>query len=270
MMNAEVDLTLDQERALQLMRSGKNIFLSGGAGTGKSFLVDQYISENDDKNIFRFAWAPTEMHRVGEYDPSPIREMEQADIIIIDNINKCRIDAFEYLIRTYKDVEFRKRMEHNREHYDKQIILVGDFYQAQPTMNRDEKVSMLSEWGLMRSEDLLAFNSTLWDELEMEDLILKTPHCDRDESEFLENLHRLQAGQDTKRSFKVVFDFYDSDEELHSPMPKVEKVDAQAYGHWSDSEDQQLRNEWAEGYLINEIARIHDRTIGAVRAQLLK
>ena len=269
-MNAGVDLALDQERAMRLMRSGKNIFLSGGAGTGKTFLVDRYIRENSDKNIFRFAWLPTGLHKVGEFNPSPIREMEQADIIVIDDINKCRIDSFEYLIRTLKNLELRKRREHNMEHYDKQVILVGDFYQSQPALNRNERVSMLSEWGLMRREDLLAFNSTLWDELDLENLILKTPHCERDESEFLDNLHRLLNDDNPKRSFKVVFDFYDESKEIHSPEHDVEMVDAEAYDHWTDREDTRLKDEWAEGYLINEIARKHNRTIGAVRARLLK
>ena len=38
-------LTIDQERALKVMRSGANIFLSGAAGTGKSFLIEEFIKE---------------------------------------------------------------------------------------------------------------------------------------------------------------------------------------------------------------------------------
>ena len=38
-----VELTNDQKRALVVLESGKNVFLSGEAGTGKSFVLNEYI-----------------------------------------------------------------------------------------------------------------------------------------------------------------------------------------------------------------------------------
>jgi ATP-dependent exoDNAse (exonuclease V) alpha subunit len=42
-----VDLTHQQLHALDLLRSGENVFLSGGAGSGKSFLIRYFIREID-------------------------------------------------------------------------------------------------------------------------------------------------------------------------------------------------------------------------------
>ena len=44
-----VDLSPEQADALELLRSGENVFLTGGAGSGKSFLIRQFMRELDPK-----------------------------------------------------------------------------------------------------------------------------------------------------------------------------------------------------------------------------
>lgn len=46
-----LDLSHDQDQALALLRSGENVFLSGGAGSGKSFLVRHFVREMDSKTM---------------------------------------------------------------------------------------------------------------------------------------------------------------------------------------------------------------------------
>ena len=46
-----IDLSVEQSAALDLLRSGENIFLTGGAGSGKSFLIRQYMKEIDSKEL---------------------------------------------------------------------------------------------------------------------------------------------------------------------------------------------------------------------------
>ena len=53
-------------------------------------------------------------------------------------------------------------------------------------------------------------------------------------------------------------------------MQRIKRVKAQAYESWTVMEDQKLRDEWSEGIKITEIARVHQRTIGAIRARLRK
>lgn len=45
------DLSPEQASALDLLRSGENVFLTGGAGSGKSFLIRQYMKEIDTKEL---------------------------------------------------------------------------------------------------------------------------------------------------------------------------------------------------------------------------
>lgn len=51
--------TEDQEHALQIMQSGKNCFISGGAGVGKSFVTREFIKrvQEDGKSVL--VCAPT-------------------------------------------------------------------------------------------------------------------------------------------------------------------------------------------------------------------
>lgn len=43
----QVELSPEQADALELLRSGENVFLTGGAGSGKSFLIRHYMRELD-------------------------------------------------------------------------------------------------------------------------------------------------------------------------------------------------------------------------------
>lgn len=42
-------LSSEQEHALELLRSGENVFLTGGAGSGKSYLIRHFMNELDPK-----------------------------------------------------------------------------------------------------------------------------------------------------------------------------------------------------------------------------
>ncbi|MGZ3742367.1 MAG: DEAD/DEAH box helicase [Pseudobdellovibrionaceae bacterium] len=44
-------LSLEQANALELLRSGENVFLTGGAGSGKSYLIRHFMKELDPKQI---------------------------------------------------------------------------------------------------------------------------------------------------------------------------------------------------------------------------
>lgn len=47
----EIELSPEQASALDLLRSGENVFLTGGAGSGKSFLIRQFMRELDPKEM---------------------------------------------------------------------------------------------------------------------------------------------------------------------------------------------------------------------------
>lgn len=48
---AETILSDEQQTALELLNSGENIFLTGGAGSGKSFLIRHFLSQQNSKEF---------------------------------------------------------------------------------------------------------------------------------------------------------------------------------------------------------------------------
>lgn len=302
-------LTFDQERALDVMRSGANVFLTGLAGTGKSFLVSEFSRENKDKNVVicdssgecgdtsggdslhSTFGIPMGILKVGDYNEKPKKALEKADIIIIDDISACRIDVFDYAIETLKGIARRKEAAGDKEHLHKQVVLVGDFYKAPPVVKGADRRLFLTEWGLLRGEDLYAFNSSLWDELELENIILKAPVSRISDQDYLDKLYRVNSHEedtddtDSIRTTRVVYDFYGYIHDELDYKPGAEsfrevrkgttpvvfsagKISASDYEEWTDDEDDRLLEEWAEGVRINDIAKRHDRTVGAIRVRL--
>lgn len=51
------ELTMCQKEAIRLFKSGSNVFLSGEAGTGKSFVLNEFLSSVEDKSVM--VCAPT-------------------------------------------------------------------------------------------------------------------------------------------------------------------------------------------------------------------
>ena len=47
----EITLSSEQQTALELLQSGDNIFLTGGAGSGKSFVIREFMKTMDPKNL---------------------------------------------------------------------------------------------------------------------------------------------------------------------------------------------------------------------------
>ena len=46
-----IHLSDEQQVALEMCQSGENIFLTGGAGSGKSFVVREFMKDKDDKEM---------------------------------------------------------------------------------------------------------------------------------------------------------------------------------------------------------------------------
>ena len=52
-------LSKSQKQALTKLKSGKNIFLTGAPGTGKSFIIRQFIEESESEGKQVLVCAPT-------------------------------------------------------------------------------------------------------------------------------------------------------------------------------------------------------------------
>ena len=134
MKNQMDGMTIDQKYAMSILESGQNVFLTGVGGSGKSYLVEQFVEQSRRKGKKVLLCGSTgiasvnikaemTMHKlfgikkslIGPEDikkAQPSRVIRLADIIIIDEISMVQFCNFEYVCnqiekasRRYRDSE---------------------------------------------------------------------------------------------------------------------------------------------------------------------
>lgn len=202
----ERTFTPGQAEAMDALLSGRNVFLSGNAGTGKSYVLNAFIEELEEREVPYLAMAPTgiaaqnlhngtTIHRTlqvgfGVLDPHDENRktltrkvLNKAEVIIIDEVSMCRIDLFE---RVMNMVLAAKRVSGR-----KQVVLVGDFFQLPPVVTDDDRKVLMQLWP--GNDDGYAFKSPLWEGMGFEPHVLTEVVRQRD-PEFIDQLNRARIG----------------------------------------------------------------------------
>lgn len=196
---SEPNLTPSQKDALEALLGGQNVFLTGEAGTGKSFLLKHFVTKlKRHKNVLLS--APTgiaslniggvTLHRlfglgtdILSLSEAPIETnvpeaVKSADILIIDEISMCRFDVFEKVMRTLKMANSKA-----------QVVLVGDFLQLPPVLVDSEA----EVYEALHGARLYAFESPLWSEFRFVTKQLSEVVRQKD-PDFIENLNKARRG----------------------------------------------------------------------------
>lgn len=206
--DAEFDmLTEGQKEALRTLRTGNNVFLTGEAGTGKSFVLEKYIKECEMSGLNTLITAPTgvaainiggvTLHRTfkipvrmdelfkkaNDFIPIP-QTVKCAQVIIIDEISMARYDIFSYVA----DIVLR---------LDAQLIVVGDFFQLPPVTTREDGRILSAMFG-EHFKDGFAFETSEWNDFDFHVCYLKEIKRQNSNSEagkkFIENLNKARIG----------------------------------------------------------------------------
>lgn len=200
-------LNKGQKFAYKILLQGYNVFLTGGAGTGKTFVIKKFIStlQRCNKNVM--LCAPTgiaalniggvTLHRqfkaplgvILNYNSERSEELVRTDTLIIDEISMCRIDLFDFICRAIANANSVRR---NLGLRNIQIVLVGDFFQLSPVLREYEKKALDAHY----KKDIgvgFAFNSIYWNLLELNTIVL-TETVRQDDSEFIHNLNNIRIG----------------------------------------------------------------------------
>ena len=193
------------ERILKTLQARKNVFLTGGAGTGKSYTT-KCIIENfykSSKNVvalgstgisavniggitlhsfFRFGRI-NDINELAKHDKTQRGELKELykvlsklDLIIIDEISMVRSSTFEM-------VAYRLRMGG----FNGALLVVGDFYQLEPVVSRDEK-GQNSLFG-----GFYAWQSMAWSDMNFVNFMLTKPKRTSDLG-FFGILERIRVG----------------------------------------------------------------------------
>ena len=161
---------MNQEKALSLLKTGRNIFLTGSAGTGKTYVLNQYIEYLKERRIPVSITASTGIaatHLEGttihawsgigiknSLSPRNLNDLKEkkylkknidkSKVLIIDEISmlhKKQLDMVNMVLKYFRET--------NEAFGGIQLILCGDFFQLPPIGERNEinrdKFSFMSQ-----------------------------------------------------------------------------------------------------------------------------
>lgn len=217
---AENELLNDNtKRIISLIEDKNNIFVTGGAGTGKSYILNQLrlhyrnklhvtsttgISALNISGQTIHSWAgigiadkPVDVV-VATIRKNPIllKQLLLAELLAIDEISMLDNDTFDYLNDVLKAVRKDKRPFGGI-----QLLLFGDFFQLPP-------VGLDEETGID-----FCFNSHSWKELNLKTILLEEVKRQSDK-EFINALNNVREDKTDVDDMKVFFQCdYDFDYE---------------------------------------------------------
>lgn len=168
----ELELTQEHQRALEVLESGQNVFLTGRAGTGKSSFVKAIIAAGEDRGLVDSEWdfgeimavAPTgiaaielggtTIHRLFGVDfrntPQSLGsftqfrdELKAVDLLIIDEVSMVRADLMDAMDARLREVRGEDRpTDADKPFGGVQVLMTGDPYQLPPVIKRAEAEKM--------------------------------------------------------------------------------------------------------------------------------
>ncbi len=201
---------MEQSLALEVMLSGESVLLTGPAGSGKTYALNEFIrrAKKSGKHVSVTATtglAATHLNGstihswsgMGIHDELPAKffdhlskarreTIQKTDVLIIDEVSMLhdyRLDMVNEIAKKVRDSE--------APFGGIQLILCGDFFQL-PPVNRSDS----------RSGGFVV-NSAAWSELDPSICYLNEQHRQDDEA-FLEILNALRAGDIRRRHAEVL------------------------------------------------------------------
>lgn len=192
-----------QSEALNILKAGRNVYLTGAAGTGKTYVLNQYIAYLKERGVGVAVTAPTGIaathiggmtihswsgmgikDELSEYDVESLVQKERlwkrfdtTKVLIIDEISMMSPRMFDSLNRLAKAMKGDERAFGGM-----QVILSGDFFQLPPITRDNERIAYID-------------SSRAWREMDVRVCYL--------EEQYRQNDHSLQSILDEIRSGEV-------------------------------------------------------------------
>lgn len=207
-------LTEGQQRVFDLVKEGRNVYLTGLGGTGKSYVLERIIEWAEGSGREVLVCAPTgiaalnvggsTIHRTLGINPNRTLQMDpypyipddspllKCDLMIVDEISMCRLDLFDYLTSVLR------KAARSREDEGKpccQLVVVGDFCQLPPVTTPEESPILKEKYGFDVRKGY-PFMGREWQSWQFEKVELTVAIRQRDE-DFVAALNACRIG-DTK------------------------------------------------------------------------
>jgi ATP-dependent exoDNAse (exonuclease V) alpha subunit len=202
---------MTQQEAFDILKLGYNVYLTGSAGSGKTFLLNKYIAYLQENAVEVGITASTGIAAthingltIHSWSGMGIKDkLEEKDInnlllkpylqqrftdtkvLVIDEVSMLqasRLDMVNKICKTFKN--------NNAPFGGMQIILCGDFFQLPPVSNNAEDNSFVDK-------------SDAWREMDIKVCYLKEQHRQEDEN-FLKLLNEIRENNVSVDSLKLL------------------------------------------------------------------
>jgi ATP-dependent DNA helicase PIF1 len=209
---------MKQKIALDILQSGQNVFITGSAGTGKTYLLNQYIQYLKERKILPAIVAPTGIaasHLNGQTIHSffglGIREFAdewfidslqqkkylnerfaKLKILIIDEVSMISPEIFSSMDKILKAFKFS-----NEPFGGVQVVISGDFFQL-PPVSKERKVKRF------------AWQAEIWRDLDLNTCYLEEKFR-QDENKLINILDDIRSGEISEASQTYLKDQYQKD-----------------------------------------------------------
>lgn len=231
--DSHVDLSEEQKIALDVLESGENVFLTGGAGSGKSFVVRQFMRKQNPKELPILAstgaaavliggrtfhsffglgimdGGPQETLKRGLLDMKLMKRLREVEGVIIDEISmipSAALEVAEQFARAARESELPWG--------GMRVIVVGDFAQLPPVT----RTGQIREW---------SFLSHVWEKSGFQ-IVELTQNQRTYDSLFLQVLADVRQGKTTplvKEFLDSKIREHDEDDECTRLFPRREQSD---------------------------------------------
>ncbi len=206
-------LDKEQNKAFLMMEySQENMFITGKAGTGKSFLLEIFERATQKKTIklaptgiaalniggvtlhSTFGFYNLESLNVEGISQSTLRIksekrmiLKNVDAIIIDELSMVRADTFEKIDKILRIIN-----ENEKAFGGKQMLIFGDLFQLPPIAKNQEIKYLTDRYG-----GIYFFHSDAYKKGGFNFVELSINHRQKDDSFFFEVLNRIREGKTT-------------------------------------------------------------------------
>ena len=230
---------MTQKEALDILKTGRNVFLTGAAGSGKTFVLKEYISYLQNLGVDLGITASTGIAATGmggvtihswsgigirdSLDKSDLQEIaekkhiknkvKKASVLIIDEISMLhhfRLDLIDRVVREIKN---------STEPFGgMQVVFCGDFFQLPPIKRMGGE------------EVFFAYHSDAWKSLNLKVCYLSEQHRQND-IEYLKVLNDIRGNSVSDKTMEILKTRFDSQSEAASAKGSGEPRPTKLYSH---------------------------------------